>query len=186
MRVYYSLQQYPMQGPLIKALCLASLFLFSGCARSTEKPLPAIETLACVPKNEPSPGPAFSIVSAMETAEHIRLRILVKAGEEAAVFQLPVYRMSAGRWLIGNAGRTYLIDELCREYRLKDRKSVTAAGIPLDGKIPLRPEESYEADLLFPKLIHPLKLDPAHPEKPVRLVLVYEKRVLAFSLSPEF
>lgn len=174
-----------MSGSLIKALCLMALFLFSACARATEKPSPAIETLACVPKNEPSPGPALSIVSAQETAEHIRVRILVKAEEEAAVFQMPVYRMSAGRWLIGNAGGAYLIDEFCRVYRLKDRKSVTASGIPLDGKIPLRSEERYEADLLFPKLIHPLKLDPAHPGKPVRLVLVYEKRVLAFSLSPE-
>jgi hypothetical protein len=138
-----------------------------------------------VPRNEATPGPTLAVLSAKETAENIRVRILAKAGAEAAVFPLPAYRLSAGRWLIGSAGRTYLIDELCREYRLKDRKSTTGAGIPLDGKIALRPEESYEADLLFPKLTHPLKLDPAHPEKHVRLVLVYEKRVLAFSLSPE-
>lgn len=87
-------------------------------------------------------------------ATHVRLVAYVL--DEAVDFDLPVYRLSAGRWLINEKGRAYLLDEQCREFKLKDRKSYSSSfgeqQIPLDGRIRLSPGQAFEATLVFHRL----------------------------------
>src|SRR5262249_12520027 len=101
------------------------------------------------------------------------VRVVGYATTEAAEFDLPVYFMSRGRWLINERGRAYLLDEQCHEYKLKDRRTEQAA--PQGGHVRLKPGEACEATLSFPRLSNEVREG----------VLVYGTRVLSFSLLIE-
>jgi hypothetical protein len=100
------------------------------------------------------------------------VRIVAYALEEEIDFDLPVYWMSRGRWLINEEGRTYLLDERCREYKLKDRRSTTAEKIPPNGRIRLNRGQAFEAILSFPRL----------PDQTQIGILVYGERTIPFWL----
>jgi hypothetical protein len=104
------------------------------------------------------------------------VRLVAYAMDEAVDFYLPIYRLSAGRWLINEKGRAYLLDERCREFKLKDRKMPSISSgeqrVPLDGRIRLNPGQAFEATLVFPRLFDQTRIG----------ALVYDGRVLPFTL----
>src|SRR5262249_23829118 len=131
---------FPLSVPL--SLCLSislSLCLsFSGCSRPRPDPeaekRAAVDEFfarvgACRPSNEQNQENAGSLRLAVESvvnaamATHVRL--IAYAPDQAVDFYLPIYRTSAGQWLINEKGRAYLLDERCREIKLKDRKHPT-------------------------------------------------------------
>jgi hypothetical protein len=119
-------------------------------------------------------------IESVESAQNVtRVQMVAYARDEATDFYLPVYRMSAGRWLINEKGRAYLLDERCREFRLNDAKPspdspsdfLGGEKIPKDGRIRLKPGQALEATLVFPPL----------PDRTRVGALVYDGRVLPFA-----
>jgi hypothetical protein len=98
------------------------------------------------------------------------VKIVAYALEQDTDFNLPVYWMSRGRWLINEEGRAYLLDERCREHKLKDRRSATTEKLPPHGRIPLNRGQVFEAILSFPRLSDQTQIG----------VLVYGERALPF------
>jgi len=176
--------------PLFLSLSLC----LTGCSRPTteaEKRAAVDEFFAharsCWPSNERNGADAGSVRLAIEAvvnaANATHVRLVAYALNEAVDFHLPVYRMSAGRWLINESGRAYLLTEQCREFKLKDRKPSSGSSsdssggqrIPQDGRIRLNPGQAFEATLIFPPL----------PDQTRGGALVYEGRVLPFMLLTE-
>ncbi len=159
---------------LMTLLALAGIC--GGCGRSAPPadPVAGLSGIdermrACLPprryrKNDGNIRMAVTELSRL--AVETKVRVVAYAGEEPGVFDLPVYSLSRGRWLISETGRAFLIDQNCRQYRLKGRSSTR--GIPLDGRIELRPGQSFEADLSFPRL----------SERPYILIMVYGDLIL--------
>jgi hypothetical protein len=112
-----------------------------------------------------------------------RVRLVAYARDQASDFYLPIYRMSAGRWLINEKGRVYLLNEQCREFKLNDAKPSPGSSsdflggekIPPDGRIRLKPGQAVEATLVFPPL----------PDRTRIGALVYDGRVLPFTMRAE-
>jgi hypothetical protein len=94
---------------------------------------------------------------------------------EPADFDLPVYLMSRGRWLINERGRAYLLDPECREYKLKDRAPAAGQAEVKNGRVQLKAGEAFEVTLVFPRLLDGVRQG----------LLVYGTRVLPFSLLTE-
>lgn len=168
-----------------------SLFL-GGCSR----PDPEAEKRAavdgffthaksCWPPDGSAGENAGSLKLAVESVESgpkvTRVQLVAYARDEAVDFYLPVYRMSAGRWLINERGRAYLLDERCREFKLNDAKPSPGSTseflggekIPKDGRIRLKPGQALEATLAFPPL----------PDRTRVGALIYDGRVLPFALD---
>ena len=176
---------------LFPCLSLALSFCLTGCSRpiiEAEKRAAVDEFYAharsCWPSNERNGSDAGSLRLAIESVasaeDMTHIRLVAYALNEAVDFHLPVYRMSAGRWLINESGRAYLLTEQCREFKLKDRRpsSGSSSGgqqIPQDGRIRLNPGQAFEATLVFPPL----------PDRTRGGALVYEGRVLPFMLLTE-
>jgi len=168
-------------------LSLSLSFCLSGCSRSTteaEKRAAVDEFFAharsCWPSNGRNDANAGSlrlvVESVVSAADETHVRLVAYALDEAVDFHLPLYRLSAGRWLINESGRVYLLNEQCRELKLKDRKSSSEGQqIPKDGLIRLNPGEAFEVTLIFPPL----------PDRTRAGALVYEGRVLPFMLRTE-
>jgi hypothetical protein len=157
---------------IISILSLAGLLL-SGCSRrdpEAEKQQARTQVFAklrsCVPVQKPEEkSPEEKAVTAGQTdklriaiagvtlnPDETAVRIVAYALDEDIDFDLPVYWMSRGRWLINEQGRAYLLDERCREYKLKDRRSSTPDHpIPLNGRIRLNKGQVFEATLSFPR-----------------------------------
>ena len=167
--------------PLSLSLCLA------GCSRpvtEAEKRAAVDEFFtqarSCWPKDGES-GTPLAVGSVVGEKNATRVRLIAYARDEAVDFYLPVYRMSAGRWLINEKGRVYLLDEQCREFKLNDATPSPGSlsdflggeKIPPDGRIRLKPGQAFEATLLFP---------PA-PDRARVGALVYDGRVLPFALD---
>lgn len=102
------------------------------------------------------------------------VRLVAYATTEPVDFYLPVYWMSRGNWLINEQERAYLLDESCREYKLKDRKSTNGQSLPLYGKVSLKPGAAFEFKLSFPGLSEETRLG----------ALVYGSTVIPFALLP--
>jgi hypothetical protein len=83
-------------------------------------------------------------------------------------FDAPVYLMSRGRWLLNETGRVYLIDENCREYKLRDRKFLMRQATAKSGRVQLAPGEACEVQLSFGRV----------SETAQGVLLVYGQRVL--------
>jgi hypothetical protein len=137
---------------------LVSLVLLSaGCsARQAESTPTDEETMAklqaCAPQTDADGDIQLTIRSVSLEAQATKVTVSAAAPGGPAVFDWPVYRLSSGRWLIGGRGRAYLLDEACREYKLKDRKSVPGFEIPLEGRVELKPDRPFEAVLVFPRV----------------------------------
>ena len=158
---------------------LVATLLFSDCARpGPEAQQKAALSAArarlsgCLPKAEPEGNLRLSIVSVEHLPDQTRVRLVAYAVGETVDFNLPVYQMSRGRWLIDDRGRAYLLDENCREYKLKDRKTTAGMAAPIDGHLQLKPGMAFETTLIFPSL----------PDDSRDGALVYGARVLPFSL----
>jgi len=121
------------------------------------------------------------IESVVSDKNATRVRLIAYARDEAVDFYLPVYRMSAGRWLINEKGRVYLLDEQCREFRLNDATPSPGSlsdflggeKIPPDGRIRLKPGQAFEATLVFPPALDRARVG----------ALIYDGRVLPFALD---
>jgi hypothetical protein len=129
----------------------------------------------CLPQASVESSPGLAIAAVARETEATVLRIVAYATTQPVEFHLPIYFMSRGRWTINDTGRAYLLDENCREYKLKDTGTVVEKYLPRDGVVKLQPGVSYEFRLLFPRL----------PDEAQMGVLVYAGRVLPFSLLVE-
>jgi hypothetical protein len=167
--------------PLALSLCLAA------CSRpftEAEKKAAVDEFFtrarSCWPKNSEEAAP-LAIESVVSDANETRVRLIAHARDEPVDFYLPIYRMSAGRWLINEKGRAYLINEECREFKLNDSKpspgsSSTFWGggrIPEGGRVRLNPGQAFDMTLVFPPL----------PDRTRVGALIYDGRVLPFTLN---
>jgi hypothetical protein len=128
----------------------------------------------CAPATTNNDKLKLAIAEIMRQPSETSVRLVAYATSEQVDFHLPVYLMSRGRWLINEQGRAYLLDESCREYKLKDRKSTDGQPLPLDGKRSLKPGEAVEFRLSFPRL----------PDETRLGMLVYGSTVIPFSLLP--
>lgn len=162
---------------LVMSLCL----LLVGCsgrdqeAQQREAVAMALGKLqACAPGDEAEGDITLAIASITRKANETSVRLVAYALDQPVEFDLPTYSLSRGRWLIRETGRTYMLDEQCREYKLKERKSVAGRESPPDGRISLAAGQVIEATLSFPAL----------PEDVQMGVLVYGRRALPFLLRP--
>jgi hypothetical protein len=162
-------------------VCLTLLLPCASCRDPEAEKRAAVDAFfararSCKEASEPEGNLKLAIASVTNTANETRVRLVAYAFDEAVDFDLPVYRLSAGRWLINEKGRAYLLDEQCREFKLNNRKSSSGARqIPLDGRIRLNPGQAFEATLVFYRL----------PDQTRVGTLVYAGRVLPFTLSAE-
>jgi hypothetical protein len=156
--------------------------LTANCARrdpEAERRAAISDTLAklrsCAPESANDAAGSnlrLTISSIALNPNETSLRLLAFAPAEAVVFDLPVYYLSRGRWLINEKGRAYLLDEDCREYKLRDKKISAGQTASQDGKIKLNPGQASEVTLSFPRL----------PDRTRMGLLIYGDRVLPFTL----
>ena len=145
--------------PLGIAACAFLAGLLAGCAGPADPPKSSSKEELFARLFQCAPGPApdmpwkMTVRSVARDPDATRVRVAVTpAGNAPIDFALPVYRLSSGRWLIHLAGRAYLLDDECREYKLKDRKSAGEQDLPPEGPIRLSPGQSLEAILVFPRM----------------------------------
>jgi hypothetical protein len=159
------------------------LALMNGCAprdRAAEmreaRAAAQARLRACLPETQPEGHLRLAVAEVRRQPEETSVRLVAYAIGEPADFDLPVYLMSRGRWLINEQGRAYLLDEQCREYKLKDRRPAAGqvAATP-SGRVPLKPGEVFEVTLSFPRL----------PDQTREGALVYGAWVFPFSLLME-
>jgi hypothetical protein len=156
--------------------------LTASCARrdpESERQQAISETLAklrsCAPENSNHATESnlrLAISSIALNTNETSLRLVAFAPTEAVVFDLPVYSLSRGRWLINEKGRAYLLDERCKEYKLKDKRISAGQEVSQDGKIKLNPGQAFEVTLSFPRLSDRTRIG----------VLIYGDQVLPFTL----
>lgn len=138
---------------VVLALCL------TACARQNPEATRQAAVLAtttrlqgCLPSTTPNAAPPLAIAEITRLPQETSVRLVAFAGKEAVEFSLPVYLMSRGRWLINEKERAYLLDENCREYKLRDRKTLDGQPFPPDGKVRLKPGEAFAFKLSFQAL----------------------------------
>ncbi|MBO0723223.1 MAG: hypothetical protein J2P41_20535 [Blastocatellia bacterium] len=144
---------------LVFALMLFSMFL-GGCSRRNmeeerQQALNQVYTKlrSCLPPEEQTDDKLkIAILDVKVNPKETAVRIVAYTLDEEIDFDLPVYSLSRGRWLINEKGRAYLLDERCREYKLQDRRPVPNHPIPLNGRIHLNPGQAFEAILSFPRM----------------------------------
>ncbi|HEY6403830.1 MAG TPA: hypothetical protein VI479_20575, partial [Blastocatellia bacterium] len=125
-------------------------------------------------------NPRLAIESVVSDRNATLVRLVAYAPDEEASFYVPFYRMSAGRWLVNEKGRIYLIDEQCRELKLNGSKASPGSSltfwrrgrIPDGGLIRLKRGQVFETTLSFPPF----------PDRTRIGALVYGERVLPFGL----
>jgi hypothetical protein len=153
--------------------------ILTGCARrdsEAEKQRALNEALAklrsCAPDQKAEEKLKIAIAGVTINPNETAVRIVAYALEEDIDFDLPVYWMSRGRWLINERERAYLLDERCREYKLKDRRSATTETLPPDGRVRVNRGQAFEATLSFPPLSHQTRIG----------LLIYGGRTIPFWL----
>jgi hypothetical protein len=187
----HSLLSFSLSPYLLVSLSPCLLVSLSLCLAGCSRPVTEAEKRAavdefftqarsCWPKDGESAAP-LAIESVVSDKNATRVRLIAYARDEAVDFYLPVYRLSAGRWLINEKGRIYLLDEQCREFKLNDAKPSPGSlsdflggeKIPSDGRIRLKPGQAFEATLVFPPL----------PDRARVGALFYDGRALPFALD---
>ncbi len=171
-------------SPALRLSLSLSLCLSVSCGNPEAERRAAVDQFfararSCWPASEPEGKLKLAIASVTNADNETRVRMVAYAVDEAADLDLPVYRLSSGQWLINEKGRAYLLDEQCRELKLRGRNSSFdssgARKIPLDGRIRLNPGQAFEAVLVFPRLRDQMRMG----------ALVYDGRVLPFTLQAE-
>lgn len=167
-------------GPTARTLILTAIAItdvISLTACSAPAPPPPSDRLStCLPQDESEGKARFAIVHFDAGKDETRVTVVAYAGAVPAVFALPVYYTSRGRWLIGERERSYLVDPQCRQYNLHDRHDAKWTDAPADGIVTLKPGAAFETVLDYPPL----------PPDTTRGALVYGPYVLPFStLSQE-
>ena len=167
-----------LRGDLV-AFLIAAVLLFNGCARRDPEAenraalsIARARFNACLPKAEPEGNLRLAIVSVENLPDGMRIKLAAYAVGETVDFNLPVYWMSRGQWLIDERGRAYVLDGRCREYKLKDKKSTPGMTAPIEGHLQLKPGTAFETTLIFPSL----------PDDSGECALVYDTHVLPFLL----
>ncbi len=127
---------------------------------------------ACIPTTQPEGKVHLALAEVRNEPNQCSVKLVAYALNEPAEFDLPQYSMSRGRWLINERWRSYLRDEQCNEYKLKER-TPTIGKVPDSGRIQLKPGEFYEVTLSYPRL----------PEEMKQGVLVYGDWVIPFVLK---
>jgi hypothetical protein len=158
---------------------LVMSMILTGCARrdpEAEKRQALNEALgklrSCAPDQKADDRLKIAIAGVTVDQGETAVRIVVYAPEQDIDFDLPVYWMSRGRWLINEQERTYLLDERCREYKLKGRRSATTETLPPNGRIRVNRGHAFEAILSFPSLSDQTQIG----------ILVYGDRTIPFWL----
>jgi hypothetical protein len=128
---------------------------------------------SCAPAGETESDVKLAITSVTRQPNETSVRLVAYALDKSAEFDAPAYLLSRGRWLINEKGRAYLLDEQCREYKLKDRKSGAGKEIPADGRIKLESGQAVEITLNFPQLPDDVRMG----------LLVYGNQIFPFSLG---
>lgn len=159
---------------------LVSLSLLASCARHVPEKAPSLDQAlaklrACAPTDKPEEGLEIAIVNVTLLPDETDVRIVAQAENEAIDFDLPTYSLSRGRWLINEKGRAYLLDEQCREYKLKDRRPSAGQTLPRTGWVRLNPGQTFEAILVFPRFLEPTRIG----------MMVYGGRSLSFEVGAE-
>ena len=167
------------------------LLLLSACSPPRNPDAEARDALkamqaklqACLPDTQPEARVRLAVVSLSREKEESLVRLVAynpadkggvnqaATGDGVVDFEVPNYVMSRGRWLINESARAYLLDERCREYKLKDRKLTLRQAEAKNGRIRLKPGEACEVLLSFARL----------PEDAQQIALVYGTQVLRFS-----
>lgn len=127
---------------------------------------------ACVPDTRPEGTVRLAVAEIRNEPNQCSVKLVAYALHEPAAFDLPQYSMSRGRWLINERWRSYLRDEQCNEYKLKER-TPTVGKVPDSGRIQIKAGEFYEVTLSYPRL----------PEEVKQGVLVYGEWVIPFILQ---
>lgn len=131
------------------------------------------QSMARLQSCAPAPGPTGPVKLAIQSIQNepqaTLVRLVAYTTEESADFILPMYTPSRGRWLIGEIGRAYLLDQDCREYKLNDQRVSTP--LPQPGRVQLARGQACEVTLKFPPLSARARLG----------VLVYADQVLPTS-----
>jgi hypothetical protein len=195
----------PFAPPLFRSFPQSRYFFFllffclTGCPRPNPGPERRsavdeffVRAQSCLPANEPGEAPGegshLAIESVTADADATQIRLIAYALGAPVDFYAPIYRLSAGRWLIHEKGRAYLLDDKCREWKLRDKKAQpggdagslsksaakNAAGQmgAQDGRVRLIPGQVFTTTLIFPPL----------PEQTQVGALVYDGRILPFTL----
>jgi len=143
---------------LPKLALLAFLLTSTGCSKDPDgiRTAAVTESFANLSKCSQISGAEnlanLAIASVVNAPNETSLKLVVYATNSAIEFPLPAYKLSAGRWLIGEKDRAYLIDEHCQEFKLKDRRPPEGQKFPQDGIVRLNPGESFEMTLSFYRL----------------------------------
>lgn len=163
-------------------LMLCALALIAGCSKRDPQAewraamaAARAKLRACLPDSKPDSAFKLAIAAVRRQPNETSVRLVAYALGEAADFDLPLYVMSRGRWLIAEQGRAYLLDDECREYKLKDRQVIVGRAVTSPGRVRLEPGRAFEVTLSFPSL----------PDEVREGVLVYGAWVLPFSLLME-
>lgn len=116
----------------------------------------------------------IAIASVVNIQNDTVLKLVAYTTNSPIEFPLPFYKLSAGRWLVGEKDRIYLMDEHCRGFELKDRRPPEGKKIPQDGILRLNPGESFEMTFSFYRLKETTRFG----------MLVYAGKVLPFVVNP--
>lgn len=137
---------------------LAFLLIATGCSKDPElvRRVAVAESLEAMSKCEKVSGaghlPNLAIASVVNAQNETTLKLVAYAANSPVEFPVPFYRLSAGRWLIGDKDRVYLMDEHCRSFDLKDRRPPEGKKFPPEGILRLNPGESFEMTFSFYRL----------------------------------
>ena len=127
---------------------------------------------ACIPDTQPEGKVHLAVSELRNEPNQFSVKLVAYALHETADFDLPQYSMSRGRWLINERGRSYIRDEQCNEYKLKER-TPTIGKVPDSGRVQIKPGEFYEVTLSYPHLSEEVRQG----------VLVYGNWVMPFVLK---
>jgi hypothetical protein len=164
-----------------RVLCLSLVMLLTSCrqsdpetARRTAIKVTLDRLSQCAPKTSDNAKLKLAIAEITSEPLETNVHLVAYATSEPVEFYLPIYLMSRGRWTINETERVYLLDESCREYKLKERKLTNTKAPPPAGRLNLKPGEAFEFKLGFPRL----------PDETRLGALVYGSTVIPFSLLP--
>lgn len=166
---------------LAYAIGACFLLVSTSCSKDPEEiRIAAIEETygrlsKCVSENANEGDLKLAVASVSNGENETQVRLVGYAINSPAEFVLPVYRLSSGRWLIGEKDRVYLVNDQCREFKLKDRKAQFGQTFPQDGVVRLSPGQAFEITLRFPRL----------PDQTKFGMLIYGKRTLPFLLGQQ-